>query len=62
MFLNEMYFEQLKQDREREFASRIRVPRQRPQVVSIRQSVGRSIMSIGARLAAEPQPALARSR
>lgn len=62
MFLNEMYFEQLKLDREREFDSRICVPRQRPQVVSIRQSVGRSIMSIGARLAAEPQPTLARSR
>ncbi len=63
MFLNEMHFEQLKQDRERDFASRFRAPRRQPEAQSIRRSVGRSIMQIGAWLAAEPsQPRLARSR
>lgn len=62
MFLNEMYFDQLKQDREREFASRACAPRQQVESPSIRRSVGRSIMQIGAWLAAEPQPRLARSR
>ncbi len=62
MFLNEMYFDQLKLDREREFASRIRAPQRRFESPSIRRAVGRSIMSIGAWLAAEPQPRLARSR
>ena len=62
MFLNEMHFDQLKQDRERELASRIAVPRQQVESPSIRRSVGRSIMQIGAWLAAEPQPRLARSR
>ena len=62
MFLNEMHFEQLKRDREREIASRACEPRQQLDSVSVRQSVGRSIMQIGAWLAAEPQPRLARSR
>jgi len=62
MFLNEMHFEQLKQDREREFAALSCAPRQRIESQSIRRSVGRSIMQIGAWLAAEPQPRLARSR
>ena len=62
MFLNEMHFDQLKQDREREFASRFCAPRQPVESQSIRRSVGRSIMQIGAWLAAEPQPRLARSR
>ena len=62
MFLNEMHFEQVKQDREREFASRACAPQRRPEPQSIRRSVGRSIMVIGASLAAEPQPRLARSR
>jgi hypothetical protein len=62
MFLNEMHFEQLKLDREREFASRACAPRQPQESPSIRRSVGRSIMQIGAWLAAEPQPRLARSR
>ena len=55
MFLNELYFDQLKQDREREFVSRLRDARQRVESPSIRRSVGRSIMQIGAWLAAEPQ-------
>ena len=62
MFLNELHFEQLKQDREREFASLSCAPRQRFASQSIRRSVGRSIMQIGAWLAAEPQHRLARSR
>jgi hypothetical protein len=62
MFLNELHFDQLKQDRERELASRVCVPRQPVESSSIRRSVGRSIMQIGAWLAAEPQPRLARSR
>ena len=62
MLLNEMHFEQVKRDREREFAARARMTRTQLETVSIRRSVGRSIMSIGAWLAAEPQPRLARSR
>jgi hypothetical protein len=64
MFLNELHFEQLKQDRERDFASLRCAPQQpRLESVSIRRSIGRSIMQIGAWLAAEPsQPRLARSR
>ena len=63
MFLNELHFEQLQQDRKRDFASLLCAP-QRPRLesVSIRRSIGRSIMQIGAWLAAEPQPRLARSR
>ena len=63
MFLNELHFEQLKQDRERDFAS-LACASQQPKLesVSIRRSIGRSIMQIGAWLAAEPQPRLARSR
>ena len=62
MFLNEMHFEQLKQDRERAFAALSCAPRRRFVSQSIRRSVGRSIIQIGAWLAAEPQPRLARSR
>jgi hypothetical protein len=62
MLLNEMHFEQVKRDRERELASRVRLPKRRPEPQSIRRSVGRSIIAIGVRLAAEPQPRLARSR
>jgi hypothetical protein len=64
MMLNELHLEQVKRDREREVRQRIRDQRQRDQLQhrSVRRAVGRSIMSIGARLAAEPQPRLARSR
>ena len=55
MFLNEMYFEQVQRDRKREFASRIRAPRARREAQSIRRAIGRSIIVIGVRLAAEPQ-------
>jgi hypothetical protein len=64
MLLNEMHLHQVKRDREREIRQRIRERRQLHQLASrsVRRAVGRSIMSIGARLAAEPQPRLARSR
>ena len=60
-----MHAEQAQRDREREIRKRIRdhrpVKAQHPSR-SVRRSVGRSIMSIGAFVAAEPQPRLARSR
>jgi hypothetical protein len=64
MLLREMHVEQVKRDREREIRHRIRVQRAERLAPShsVRRAVGRSIMSIGARLAAEPQPRLARSR
>ena len=64
MFLNEMHVKQEIRDREREIRQRICEQRHESRVasVSVRQSVGRSIMQIGAWLAAEPQPRLARSR
>ena len=64
LMLKEMHVEQVKPDREREIRHRIRVRRAERQLpsYSVRRAVGRSIMSIGARLAAEPQPRLARSR
>ena len=55
MLLNEMHFEQVKRDREREFASRARAPQRQPESQSIRRAIGRSIIAIGVRLAAEPQ-------
>jgi hypothetical protein len=62
--LNLMHVEQVKRDREREIRQRIRERRQRNQLPkqSVRRAIGRSIMSIGAFVAAEPQPRLARSR
>ncbi|HUG30886.1 MAG TPA: hypothetical protein VMQ65_10290 [Candidatus Limnocylindria bacterium] len=62
--LNEMHVEQELRDREREIRHRIRDRRQRPQLPqrSVRRAVGRSIIEIGARIASEPQPRLARSR
>ena len=65
MMLNEMHLEQVKQDREREIRDRMRARRSEPRRLasrSVRRAIGRSIMSIGARVAAEPQPRLARSR
>ncbi len=64
--LNHQFAEQVKRDREREIRQRIRDRRQRnqlaPQPQSVRRAVGRSIIEIGHRIAAEPQPRLARSR
>ena len=62
MLLNEMHLEQVKRDRQRELDSRVRAPRRQPEQQSIRRAIGRSIIAIGVRLAAEPQPRLARSR
>jgi len=62
MLLNEMHFEQVKRDRERELAARISAPQIQRESQSIRRSIGRSIIAIGVRLAAEPQPRLAQSR
>jgi hypothetical protein len=62
--LNELHVNQGIRDREREIRQRIREARYESQVAfpSIRRAVGRSIIAIGSRLAAEPQPRLARSR
>jgi hypothetical protein len=61
----QLHAEQAMRDREREIRKRIR-DRRPPKVEhpsrSVRRAVGRSIMSIGAFVAAEPQPRLARSR
>jgi hypothetical protein len=62
MLLNEMHFEQVKRDRERELAKRVHASQHQPEAQSIRRAVGRSIIAIGVRLAAEPQPRLAQSR
>ena len=64
MLLNEMYLDQVKRDREREIRDRIRERRVRQPIESrsVRRAVGRSIIEIGHRIAAEPQPRLARSR
>jgi hypothetical protein len=62
--LNELHVQQVKRDREREIRQRIRERRalnQLPQR-SVRRAIGRSIIEIGHRIAAEPQPRLARSR
>jgi len=64
MLLNEMHLEQVQRDREREIRKRVRVRRAERHVQSrsVRRAVGRSIIEIGHRIAAEPQPRLARSR
>ncbi|HET7181436.1 MAG TPA: hypothetical protein VFI15_04305 [Candidatus Limnocylindrales bacterium] len=62
--LNEQYLRAAQRDREREIRKRIRVRRAQramPQP-SVRRAIGRSIVEIGSRIAAEPQPRLARSR
>jgi len=60
--LNHYQLAELQSRRKRELAERIRARQLQVESVSIRRAIGRSIMSIGARLAAEPQPQLARSR
>jgi hypothetical protein len=62
--LHEMHLDQVKREREREIRHRIRVRRaeRRVQSRSVRRAVGRSIVEIGHRIAADPQPRLARSR
>ena len=59
--LNEQYVRAAQRDREREMRKRIRVQRAQralPQR-SVRRAIGRSIVEIGFRIAAEPQPRLA---
>jgi hypothetical protein len=62
--LNQYQVEQAQSRREREVAERLCARRLELQLESqsIRRAVGRSIIAIGTRLAAEPQPRLARSR
>jgi hypothetical protein len=62
--LNHQYARAQMHDRERELRREIRDRRQRNQLESrsVRRAVGRSIIEIGHRIAAEPQPRLARSR
>jgi hypothetical protein len=64
MLLNEMHVKQEMRDRELQIRQRMCEQRHEPRLASrsVRQSVGRSIMQIGAWLAAEPQHRLARSR
>ena len=66
MLLNDMHVRQVKEDREREIRDRIRVRQHRLESRSVRRAVGRSMISIGSRLASEPNashsPRLARSR
>jgi len=62
--LNHQYAKQVMRDREREIRQRVRDRRQQNLLPSrsVRRAVGRSIVDIGHRIAAEPQPRLARSR
>jgi len=62
--LNHQYAKQVMRDREREIRQRVRDRRQQNLLPSrsVRRAVGRSIVEIGHRIAAEPQPRLARSR
>ena len=62
MMLNRMAYELALERREREIAERQRERAYKLESKSVRVAVGRSIMAIGARLANEPQPRLARSR
>jgi hypothetical protein len=64
MLLNDIQVEQAQSRRELEVAERVRARQLRSQLAakSVRRAVGRSMISIGSRLAAEPQPQLARSR
>jgi len=65
MMLNRMAYELAQERREREIAEAIERRRygvERREASPVRRAVGRSIIAIGARIAAEPQPRLARSR
>jgi len=56
-----MYVKAMQAQREREIAAAMRTRGLKPTSPSVRRAVGLSIMKVGARLAAEPQPRLARS-
>jgi len=65
MQINRLAFELAQERREREIADAIehrRLRADQPEIHPVRRALGRSIISIGARIAAEPQPRLARSR
>jgi hypothetical protein len=62
MMLNRLAYELAQERREREIAERQRVRAFKLESKSVRRALGRSMISIGARLAGEPQPRLARSR
>ena len=65
MLINRLAYELAQERREREIADAIehrRIRADQPEIHPVRRAVGRSIISIGARIAAEPQPRLARSR
>ena len=64
MMLNRLAFELAQERREREIAEAIERHRYRVErdANKVRRAVGRSIIAIGSRIAAEPQPRLARSR
>ena len=65
MQMNRVVFELAQERREREIADaakRARARELQPVVNPVRRVVGRSMISIGARLAGEPQPRLARSQ
>jgi hypothetical protein len=63
MLLNDMHVRAIRSDREREIAERQRARALPPRIRrSVRRAVGRSMVSIGTRLASEPRPQLARSR
>jgi hypothetical protein len=63
--MNGVVFELVQERREREIANaakHARVHRAQADVNPVRRAIGRSIIAIGHRIAAEPQPRLARSQ
>ena len=65
MLTNRLAYELAQERREREIAEAIERRRygvEQREASPVRRAVGRSIIAIGARIAAEPQPRLARSR
>ena len=62
MMLNRMAYELALERREREIAERQRERAHKLESQPVRVAIGRSIIAIGAWLAREPQPRLARSR
>jgi hypothetical protein len=65
MLTSRLAYELAQDRREREIAEAIerrRIRALQPEIHPVRRAVGRSIIAIGARLAGEPQPRLARSR
>ena len=62
MLLNRLAYELALERREREIAERQRERAYKLESPSVRVVIGRSIIAIGARLAGEPQPRLARTR